>query len=46
VFSDSKQYEDGWWGTLDVQNEKQWWDSLLEWLQRVVDSIIRAFTGG
>jgi len=46
VFSDSQQYEDGWWGTLDVQNEKQWWDSLLEWLQGIVDSIIRAFTGG
>ena len=46
VFSDSRQYEDGWWGTLDVQNEKQWWDSLLEWLEGIVDSIIRAFTGG
>ncbi|MCX6814402.1 MAG: hypothetical protein NTY20_02020 [Candidatus Aenigmarchaeota archaeon] len=46
VFSDNRQYEDGWWGTLDVQNQKQWWDDLLEWLQGIVDSIIRAFTGG
>jgi hypothetical protein len=46
VFSDAKQYEDGWWGTLDVQNQRQWWDELLDWLQGVVDSVIRAFTGG
>lgn len=46
VFSDSKQYEDGWWGSLQVENEKQWWDSLLEWLQGVANSIIRAFSGG
>jgi transglutaminase-like putative cysteine protease len=46
IFSDSQQYEDGWWGTLEVQNERQWWDELLDWLQGIVDSIIRAFTGG
>jgi hypothetical protein len=43
IFSDSGQYEDGWWGTLNVQNEKQWWDELLDWLQGVVDSILSAF---
>ena len=46
VFSDAKQYEDGWWGTLDVQNQRQWWDELLDWLQGVVDSVLSAFGVG
>ena len=46
VFSDDKQYEDGWWGTLEVQNQRQWWDELLDWLQGVVNSVLSAFGVG
>jgi hypothetical protein len=46
VFSDAKQYEDGWWGTLDVHNQRQWWTALTDWLQVVVNSVLSAFGVG
>jgi hypothetical protein len=42
IFSDSRQYEDGWWGSLEVQNQRQWWDDLLDWLNGIVDSALSA----
>jgi hypothetical protein len=42
VFSDSRQYEDGWWGTLEVTGQRQWWDELLDWLEGVVGSVLSA----
>jgi hypothetical protein len=46
LLSDSQQFEDGWWGTIEVQNQKSWWDSTLEWLHGIVDSIVGALGGG
>ncbi|HJW97082.1 MAG TPA: transglutaminase-like domain-containing protein [archaeon] len=44
VFSEG-QYEDGWWGTLEIRNQKQWWDFLLEWIEGIADTIARALSG-
>jgi transglutaminase-like putative cysteine protease len=44
LFSDG-QYEDGWWGSISVQNQRQWWDFLLEWMEGIADAIARALSG-
>jgi len=46
LLSDSQQYEDGWWGTLEIKNQKQWWDEIAEWFEGIIDWVVGIFTGG
>jgi hypothetical protein len=42
LLSDSQEFEDGWWGSLQVENQKQWWDGILGFLEGIVNSILSA----
>ena len=42
LLSDSQQYEDGWWGSVDVQGGKAPWDDVFAWLEGIVNSILSA----
>jgi hypothetical protein len=42
LLSDNQQYEDGWWGSIQVEGQKSWWDDMMDWLEGIVDSILSA----
>ena len=45
LVSDSQQYQDGWWGSVQVENQRQWWEDITTWFQGMVDWVLGIFTG-
>jgi len=45
LISDSQQYQDGWWGILEVKDQSQWWEEIVAWFQGMIDWVAGMFTG-
>ncbi|MEM5812422.1 MAG: transglutaminase-like domain-containing protein [Candidatus Aenigmatarchaeota archaeon] len=45
LFSENLQYQDGWLGTIEVKNRKQWWDYIADWLESIIGWIAGIFSG-
>jgi hypothetical protein len=45
LVSDSQQYQDGWWGTLMVREQRQWWEEIIAWIEDTIAWIVDTLTG-